>query len=367
MIPEQNRMKWAFFIDGMVMDPDTLDKASLGGSETAGIQLCRALAERGHEVNLFCRCTKDGIFGGVRFHNLARYMPWVTTIAHDIAVVQRIPHPFQTPTQGKVHFFWMHDLALRRYADPMRGNMWNVDRLFVLSEMMKKQYMQVYGLPDDVFYVTRNGIDHCLIDDVEEQKRDPKLVIYTARPERGMDLLLEEVFPRLLKADPEVRLILSGYDHYVDHLRPLYQKCEYLINRYAGRVRHVGALTKAELYKLYKTAMVYVYPSNFEEISCITAMELMASGTPMVGSALGALPETLPRSCGTLVQWKEEKKGAHDEEYQIRFTEAVLFLLRNPKAWEQMSLAGIRHAKALGWDGVAEDWEGLALQLREET
>jgi len=360
-------MKWAFFVDGMQLDPSDLDDKALGGSETAGVQLCRALADRGHEVNLFCRCSKEGIFGRVRFHNVGRYGGWITSIEHDVAVVQRIPHPFTIPTQGKLHMFWMHDLALRRHADSYRGVMWNVDRILVLSEFHKKQYVEVYGLPEDVFFVTRNGIDLCLPDKVEEPQRDPKLLIYTARPERGMDILLEETFPRILRLDPDVRLILSGYDHYVDHLRPLYQKCEFLVNRFAGRVRHMGALSKLDLYKLYKTARVYIYPSNFEEISCITAMELMACGTPMVCSALGALPETLPRACGTLIPWDEKKNGARDEAYQSNFAEAVLYLLRNDKAWEQMSDAGKRHAKRLSWDGVAEDWERLALSLREGT
>jgi len=356
---------WAFYVEGMPIDPSDLENKALGGSETAGVQLARALAYRGHEVNMFCNSPKEGIFDKVRFHNAGRYGGWVTSVEHDVAIVQRIPHPFRLPTQGKVHMLWMHDLALRRYADQLRGVMWNVDRVFVLSEFHKRQYVEVYGLPEDVFHVTRNGIDPCLIDKVEEQERDSKLLIYTARPERGMDILLEETFPRLLKIDPDVRLILTGYEHYVDHLRPLYQKCEFLIGKFAGRVRHMGALNKLDLYKLYKTARVYIYPSNFEEISCITAMELMACGTPMVCSALGALPETLPRSCGTLIPWDERKNGAREETYQNNFVESVLYLLRNQKAWEQMGEAGKRHAKRLSWDGVAEEWEALALSLRE--
>jgi len=264
----------------------------------------------------------------------------------------------------------MHDLALRRSAEGIRGVMWNVERnggILVLSEFMKKQYMEVYGLPESVFHVTRNGIDLCMIDDVPEQPRDFKLVVYTARPERGMDILLEETFPRLLKADPELKLVLSGYEHYVEQLRPLYQKIEMLIRKYSGRVKHVGALSKLDLYKLYKTAALYVYPSNFEEISCITAMELMACGTPMVCSAYGALPETLPAACGKLIRLNEDKGGALEPRYQDDFVTAVLHLLRNPLNWKQMSEAGKKLATRLGWDGVAGDWETLALRIREES
>ena len=61
MIPKENRLVWAFYVEGMGIDPSELESKALGGSETAGIQLCRALADRGHEVNLFCNCTKEGI------------------------------------------------------------------------------------------------------------------------------------------------------------------------------------------------------------------------------------------------------------------------------------------------------------------
>jgi len=359
-------MKWAIFVDGMPFDIDTPETASLGGSETAGLQLSKALAERGHEVNLFCKCKTEGIKDRIRFHTINRYGQWATQVPHDVTISQRVPQPFTIPLASPIHFFWMHDLALRRHGDAVRGVMWNVDAMFVLSKFMKDQYEKVYALPESVMHVTRNGIDLCLIDEVEEQTRDFNTVIFTARPERGMDILLEETFPRLLKANPDMRLVMSGYESYVDHLRPLYNKIEFLIRKYAGRVKHVGALNKKDLYKLYKTAGLYIYPTNFEEISCITAMELMACGTPMVASAGGALPETLPPSCGKLIPLDEQKGGALEPRYQDDFVEATLYLLRNRKAWEQMSEAGKRHAKRLGWDGVAEEWERLALSLRDE-
>ena len=224
-----------------------------------------------------------------------------------------------------------------------------------------------------------------------------KAIAFTSRPERGMDIVLEETFPRLLREDPDLRLYLAGYANYPDFLRPLYDKCQRLIDRFAGRVRHLGPLSKQDLYKLYKTAALYIYPTDFEEISCITAMECMAVGLPIVASDLAALTETVAPGAGILIghpaeggkaieaaagktpvgqadgSWRipgvemyDPRKGARDPGFQEAFVRACLRLLRDPEAWAAASLAGREAARVLDWDGVAAEWEGLAGALVSE-
>jgi len=354
-------LSWVFFVEGMPLDPEVYETKSVGGSETAGLCVARALAKRGHTVYLFCRCPKEGLFyDRVHFIRVDRFLEWALKTPHDVTVIQRVPHPLTVPLLSGVRLWWMHDLALKRYGDPIRGVMWSVDRLLVLSEFMKRQYQEVYGLPDAAFTVTRNGVDLELIASVPPPVtvRDRKALVFTARPERGLEILLEQTFPRLLQKDPDLRLYLGGYDNYTDQLRPLYEKCHALINYFGGRVRHLGALNKKDLYKLYKTAALYIYPSSFEEISCISAMETMACGLPFVGSQLAALPETLHPDAGVLIPW-EEGKGAADSVYQEKFVDACLHLLRDEAAWTRASQAGLLHAKGLDWDGVAEQWEQI--------
>ena len=355
---------WSMFVDGMPFELDKEDQ-QLGGSETAGMLMAKNLAAMGHEVNLFGRSDREGIFSGVRYHNVARYPGWVTTVPHDVAIVQRIPQPYQLEMQSHVNMFWMHDLAMRRARDPMLSVFWNVNKVLVLSKFMRDQYKEVYGLPDDIFMTTTNGIDLCRIREIPEQKRDPMLLVYTARPERGLDILLEETFPRLLKADPEMKLVIAGYNNYVQELQQLYMKIQQLISKYGGRVRHVGALSKPDLYTLYKSAALYVYPSNFEEISCITAMECMACGLPMIGGTIGALPETLHKQAGKLIPW-HEGKGARDGDYQENFAESCLYFIRNPLVWRAASEAGHRAAEKMDWSAVAEEWEAIVYQLLDE-
>ncbi len=128
----------------------------------------------------------------------------------------------------------------------------------------------------------------------------------------------------------------------------------------------MGALSKNQLYQLYKTVGVYIYPTDFEEISCITAMELMACGTPMIASAHAALPETLHPEAGALIPY-DEAKGARHDDYQEAFVDATMSLLKDNGNWRRASEAGKRAAKSLHWDGVADQWEKLAQDLLSKT
>lgn len=61
----------------------------------------------------------------------------------------------------------------------------------------------------------------------------------------------------------------------------------------AGRLRLYGELRHDALPALYRGADLVVVPSLFES-QCLAALEAAACGTPVAGSAVGALPEIVP-------------------------------------------------------------------------
>jgi len=346
----------AFYINGMPFDGSTLETKDLGGSETIGLQMARTLKQQGHEVIVFSNCEREGDYNGVQYLNVSRFPEWAIYTPHDITIVQRDPQAFSFRINSKLHILWSHDLALNRFTPLVRGTLWNVDQVWVLSEFMKDQYKEVYKLPDEAFKVTRNGIDRYLLPAPRPlEQRDRNKVIYTARPERGMDIVLEKTFPRLLEKLPNLKLYLAGYDNRVQHLAGLYNKIDNLIAGLGDKVVHLGALRKEDLYEHYRTSMLYLYPSDFEEISCITAMECMAVGLPMVGSFRAALPETLGNQAGKLI-WEDDARGS---EYQGRFITESLELLTNEDKWKENSAAGYERSKLFGLESLGQEWSKL--------
>ncbi len=69
-----------------------------------------------------------------------------------------------------------------------------------------------------------------------------------------------------------------------------------------GRVRFHGLVDKAEVQRLMLAAAVVVVPSRWYENQPMVVLEALARGTPVVGSALGGMPELIePGVTGELV------------------------------------------------------------------
>ena len=347
----------SMMVPGMAFNGESLDHQSLGGSETAGLQMAFALARLKHSVRLFCNCQSVHVKDGVQFIPVDMWGMAFQSAPTDIAIVQRTPEPFMTPGLSKLNILWAHDLPSARLADRFRGGMWNIDNVFVLSEFMRARYEKVVQLNKQELFVTRNGIDLSLRPN-EPVTRDLKQLVYSARPERGLDVLLDKIFPELLKRDHEYKLTIYGYDNPVDHMRDFYAACHQRIDALPN-CNFGGTLNKRDLYKAYSGAGVYVYPTpsptapEFAEISCISIMEAQMCGLPVVTTDVGALPETLHGEAGRIVAY-EPVLGWSDN--TIGDFCGQIEGLQDASKWEHSSLAGQKHAASLSWDAVAEEW-----------
>jgi len=367
-----------FVCPGMPFQGDTLESdKSLGGSETACISMARELSRRGHKVIVFSRCDTPGIYDGVDYKPFDAWPQYMTQVPFDVAVVQRTPEAFSLKLESKVNILWQHDLAQRSRAQTFNGILWNVDRVLTVSDWHRKQYAEVMGQAEDVFYATRNGIDVERIKAIPSIGRNRKVLIYTSRPERGLDILLFRIFPKMLERDPELELRIAGYDNTVPQMAAVYAGLRKRAAEFGDKVKWLGPLSKTELYRQYRQAGLYIYPTPsdgefihqvqpqidaggvraFREVSCITVMECAAAGLPFISSAIGALTETAIPGAGTLVD--ADTKALWDEDHCHRFVDAAMAIINDEEAWKTCSEIGHSQAERYSWAPVAEDWERL--------
>lgn len=356
----------AMIVPGLPFQGDSLDKHSLGGSETAGLEMARNLAKIGHKVMMFNNCKIQGDYDGVTYANIENFVSFTSTTPHDVTIVQRAPEIFGQRMTSKLNLLWQHDLALLRQADVFKSALWNIDRVLTVSNYMSEQYKEVYGVPEELLWTTRNGIDISKFQ--ISKKRNKKQLVYGSRPERGLDVLLN-IFLKLIKKDPEYTLKLCTYDNFPEHMKPFYNKLLSVVEQYKDNITWVGSLNKAQLYDLYAESGLYVYPTpspvmeEFVEVSCISAMECMASGLPFLSSNRGALSETLhPDACVLL------KGDPTSEEYQENFIEEIIRITTNEEVWQGMSDAGKANSKKNDWSSIAEEWtEGMNKIIRDNN
>lgn len=355
----------SMLVPGMPFDGDTVKTESLGGSESAGYYMALELARMGHNVEMFTNCKKPGMYDGVFYQDLSQWENYARFSPHDICIVQRTPEVFAQPTAARINILWNHDLALGRNAKTIKGAMWNIDKVMVVSQYMADQYKEVYGLEDDSVFVTRNGID--IVQPKNETKRNRKTLIYAARPERGLDVLLKAVFPKILKRDPEFKLQLCTYKNSSEQLEGFYQEIGHLIDSFGDRVEHLGFLTKTELHKKYREAGAYIYPTPspimpaFNEVSCISAMEAMGCGLPFVTFDRGALKETLGHA-GIVIDGE-----SMDEVAQDQMVDAIFRLVEDDRFFNEQSVKAVNRSLGLGWDLVAKAWHSEFMGLFEQN
>lgn len=353
---------------GMAHDGNTLKERSLGGSETAAIQLAESFAKKkdpfGSEnrVIVFSPCERPLVVNKVSYLPMQLGREYLMSGDMDMLIVSRWQDPLMFPHNAKVCFYWGHDLALTRFAAPMRGIAYQVDRILLMSEFQKKQYEEIYGFPPEMHEVIRNGIDLSLFPAPYSRERVPGQMVYTARPERGLENLVKPggIMQRLLEAKAPVKLMVAHYDNTTEQMKPYYemlwQRCRELPN-----VKLLGSLTKEALYDLYSRSWAYVYPTEFEEISCITAMEAMACGLPFITTPVAALTETLHKDAVKFIDVK-----APTPEGTQAFCNEINWLYNDQKRWGKMSGSGYAHASGLGWDPVADRLISLADGIMRE-
>ncbi len=349
--------KIGFYTAGPPFEGDSLDRGGgLGGSETAFIQVTRALARRGHQVSAFTSCERPGEYGGVTYHTLARSLPILAKEHFDIFVVSRYAAFFNLPLSAGLKVLWNHDTLdnpreLRQVHD-------EIDLCLVLSEFHKDNFLLRLPQLDDRLVVTRNGLDFELLDQSATNAAvDPNKLIYASRPERGLKPLLESVWPRLHRWNPDLRLHVCGYRIALTnppaHLDHLYRQVDLLLENTPGLVL-LGGLAKREYYRHLGESALMLYPSVFPEVSCLAALEAQALGVPVLTSDAFALAET--------VVTPETRIGGRpgSESYIDDYVERAMNLLSNRPTLRRLG----REARATirgrySWDQVAAEWDRL--------
>lgn len=335
----------------------TLEERPLGGTETGIIRLSQALSERGHEVYVLTQFQNPP-------QSVPHYLPFdkVGTVGSvDVFVSVREWFPLLSPIKASRRVFWSGD----SYDQPHNLGMGDVrlikviDKFLAVSKWQAEMLCHHSGFPIEKTSVIGNGVHLSYFDG--EELRNPKRLIYSSTPYRGLDLL-PQIFSYISKQHSDAELhIFSGYAVYSGP-HGYDSRAEQEFNKLADHLRKIpkcfvhGNKKQRELAREFMRSAILAYPNTFEETSCITVMEALAGGCVPVTSRRGALSETVGE-CGVLID------GEPSSDAYIRaFSTAVSDLLSDHDRLARFSKAGMARAREdFGWEMVAKRFEQVAL------
>ena len=155
-----------------------------------------------------------------------------------------------------------------------------------------EKFRYFFDIPTDRSMVIKNGIANFPKRKIYK-KGQPIKILHHNTPWRGLNVLLramQEIKTSNITLDVYSSTQVYGKEFKKqndDQFKPLYEQAEKLPN-----VNYIGYKPNEYILEHMTDYDLYVYPSTFEETSCVSAMEALASGVHVITNNYGALYET---------------------------------------------------------------------------
>jgi glycosyltransferase involved in cell wall biosynthesis len=207
-------------------------------------------------------------------------------LAHFLYVVPPAHRGPSVVTVQDLSFDRLPDLMSRRDRTLFRTfvprSVRRAERVLTGSEWSKSDLVERYGLSPDRIVVTPYGVDSVFHPNGPRAEQPYALFVGGIQPRKDPLAAVEA----LALLDGELKLVVVGAERRGgDEVRSAVTRLGL-----EQRVELAGHVERDELATLYRGAACLVFPSRYEGFG-LPVLEAMASGTPVVATTAGAVPE----------------------------------------------------------------------------
>ena len=254
-------------------------KQVLGGSETWLVQISKEFANQGHDVHVYCLTKNEFKWCNVLFYPIDNFGKEkfdfiILNRFLSIGDVNYIKVIYENKLANHV-YMQIHDLSItenyRLLTDDEFNSKYskyiNFVTLVALNDWHKNNTLLQYDFKNSI--CAPNGI---VLEDFSELNTSEKdnRILWSSCEERGLDILVNDIYPLVKKEVPDFGIDIAGYN-------------EYSNNSYADKdVKYIGRLQKRELYKEMSKHKCWFYPGTFAETFCLTMLENVLCGNKVV-------------------------------------------------------------------------------------
>lgn len=190
---------------------------------------------------------------------------------------------------------------------------------FTVISVYLKDYLSSFGFKDNV-YLIPNGVDTKLFKPLGQEKREElrdrfgisgseKVVITISRlvEKNGVEDLIKSIsyLPK------DFKIVIVGDGHLMARLRNLVSDL-----RSEARVIFTGSIPHENLHEYLNMADVFARPAHSEGLGTVF-IEAMASGLPIIGTAVGGIPDILIEGDNGLFCATEDPRDIADKIQRI--------------------------------------------------
>lgn len=273
----------------------SINKIGVGGSETYIIEMSRHILQyTGCDVYVFCNCSDEEVFEGVKYKPLSEYAKFIYTNYVKHVIISRYSEylPLTYDGWSENVYLVVHDLTPSGLVIPLNNKLKNI---FCLTEWHVNYMNSIYPNLSHLLVPFYYGIDEMFY--VTKKNKIPNSFIYSSFANRGL-LVLLKMWPKIYNLNNNVSLniycdldnnwVNSVAGEQIIEIKNMLEKYK-MENETSYNITYHGWVSKSILANAWKTADIWFYPCTFTETFCLTALEASASNTLAICNDLGAL------------------------------------------------------------------------------
>lgn len=341
--------------------PASIAKTGSGGSEEAITTVSAGFAKKGWNVIVYNNCgTEESIHEGVTYRP---YMSWNYRDKQDVTILWRQTKPLDWEINSTKVFVDMHDVIPVGEFTPDR-----IERATGIFFKSKYHRNLFKNIPDAKAYVIPNGIhpeEFPVID------KDDMLMINTASPVRALSALID-IMKEVRKEVPKAKMQWAYGWSVTDKGMEIAGETEYpnwkseiIKGMKEAGIEDIGRLTYKEVANLYNKASLYLYPTGFPEIDCISITKALAAGSFPITTDYAAVGEKAGHG-GDFIHWPFTDKefdwydmAVNKEEVKQEFVKQIIQRLKNPPSTEGRKTMREWATKHFAWENIISRWEEI--------
>lgn len=268
---------------------DFIENNQIGGTEVMAINLAEQLSKYGFEV----------FFGGMvspGYHNNVEWLDLTgcSSKHFDVAISASYVH-FVDTIDCKHRILWWHNTDFYGWRngvdmyDSSILNDWRIDKHIALTNWHKELIKSKYDIQKPI-EIIGNAIDRKTFPIAKDKIRDS--FIYSSTPERGLYRLLE-MWPNIKLEIPNaiLNVFCPGYS-------------QPIIDSWPDGVVYHGTVDQKTLHKYQQISEYWLYPTEYEETYCITALEMQYAKVIPITTSVAALKEIVSNR-GVILDYTE--------------------------------------------------------------
>ncbi|ABE51691.1 glycosyltransferase family 4 protein [Methanococcoides burtonii] len=215
-----------------------------------------------------------------------------------------------------------------------------VGKVIAVSTYMKNEVEKLIGPNQKTVYIP-NGINY-------EEYTNPDVINDITHPSifcagrfikmKGIDVLIKAL-PIIKLSIPDIHLYIAGDGDQYKYLQSLTFKLDLQKN-----ITFLNFIAKSKMIQMFASTDLVVVPSRYESFGMV-ALEALSSGSPVVASSVGGIPEMLDNGrYGMLVKPNDPKELAQQ----------IIYIFNNSNIRKKMSYAGKQRSQDYLWDDIAK-------------